>query len=217
MSAPKPATPPQRVVLDGRYVRLEPLAVVHAEALLAAARVPDMDQRFAYLPVDPPATVEGFREWITERSTHSDPMLFAVVDKATGQAGGWQQLMRIEPAHGVIEIGNVYWGPAIARTPLATELLYLFARHVFEDLGYRRFEWKCNNRNEPSKRAATRFGFSFEGVFRQHMIARGQSRDTAWFSMLDGEWPARKAEFERWLDPGNFDADGQQKTALRIG
>lgn len=217
MSAPKPATPPQRVVLDGRYVRLEPLAVVHAEALLAAARVPDMDQRFAYLPVDPPATVEGFREWITERSTHSDPMLFAVVDKATGQAGGWQQLMRIEPAHGVIEIGNVYWGPAIARTPLATESLYLFARHVFEDLGYRRFEWKCNNRNEPSKRAATRFGFSFEGVFRQHMIARGQSRDTAWFSMLDGEWPARKAEFERWLDPGNFDADGQQKTALRIG
>lgn len=217
MSAPKPATPPQRVVLEGRYVRLEPLAAAHAEDLLAATRVPDMDQRFAYLPADPPATVEAFRDWISERSTHIDPMLFAVVDKATGRAGGWQQLMRIEPAHGAIEIGYVYWGPAVAKTRLATEALYLFARHIFEDLGYRRFEWKCNDRNEPSKRAAQRFGFTCEGVFRQHMIARGQNRDTAWFSMLDGEWPARKAAFERWLDPGNFRADGQQKAPLRFG
>jgi RimJ/RimL family protein N-acetyltransferase len=216
MSAPQPARAPQRVVLDGRYTRLEPLAVAHAEELLAASRIPDMDQRFAYLPADPPATAQEFRDWITERSTHNDPILFAVVDKATGRAGGWQQLMRIEPTHGVIEIGYVYWGPTIAKTRLATESLYLFARHVFEDLGYRRFEWKCNNRNEPSKRAAERFGFTFEGVFRQHMIARGENRDTAWFSMLDGEWPVRKAGFERWLDAANFDADGQQRAPLIV-
>jgi RimJ/RimL family protein N-acetyltransferase len=217
MSAPKPATPPQRVVLEGRYTRLEPLAAAHAEDLLAASRVPDMDLRFAYLPADPPATINEVREWITERSTQNAPISFAVIDKATGKAGGWQQLMRIEPAHGVIEIGYVYWGPAIAKTRLATESLYLFARHVFDDLGYRRFEWKCNNRNEPSKRAATRFGFTFEGVFRQHMIARGENRDTAWFSMLDGEWPVRKAGFERWLDPSNFDTHGRQKSPLTVG
>jgi RimJ/RimL family protein N-acetyltransferase len=216
MSAPQPARPPRRVVLDGRYTRLEPLAQVHAEDLLAAARVPDMDERFAYLPADPPATVGAFRDWIVERSTHTDPILFAVIDRATGRAGGWQQLMRIEPAHGVIEIGNVYWGPAVAKTRLATEALYLFARHIFEDLGYRRFEWKCNNRNEPSKRAAGRFGFTFEGVFRQHMIARGENRDTAWFSMLDSEWPERKAGFERWLDPANFDETGRQKSPLLV-
>lgn len=216
MSAPKPAKPPERVVLEGRYARLEPLASNHAEALLAAVTVPDLAERFAYLPADPPLTVEAFRDWIGQQSKLSDPILFAVVDKATGRAGGWQQLMRIVPEHGVIEIGYVYWGPSIAKTRLATESLYLMARHVFEDLGYRRFEWKCNNRNEPSKRAATRFGFTHEGVFRQHMIARGENRDTAWFAMLDGEWPARKAVFERWLDPANFDANGRQKTELRM-
>ena len=124
--------------------------------------------------------------------------------------------MRIVPEHGVIEIGSIYWGPAIARTRLATEALYLFARHSFEDLGYRRFEWKCNDRNEPSKRAALRFGFTFEGIFRQHMIMKGENRDTAWFSMLDSEWPARKAEFGRWLALENFHADGRQKTALDV-
>ena len=124
--------------------------------------------------------------------------------------------MRIVPEHGVIEIGSIYWGPAIARTPRATEALYLFARHIFETLGYRRFEWKCNDRNEPSKRAAKRFGFTYEGLFRQHMIAKGENRDTAWFSMLDSEWPERKATFERWLEPSNFDASGQQKTPLRF-
>ena len=123
-------------------------------------------------------------------------------------------MMRIEPQHGVIEIGYVYWGPAISRTRVATEALYLFARHVFEDLGYRRFEWKCNNHNEPSKAAAQRFGFTFEGIFRQHMIVKGENRDTAWFSMLDGEWPKLKAGFERWLDPSNFDEAGQQRSRL---
>ena len=122
--------------------------------------------------------------------------------------------MRITPEHGVIENGNILWGPRIAKTRVATEALFLHARYVFEDLGYRRFEWKCNAENEPSKRAAARFGFIFEGVFRQHMVVKGRNRDTAWFSILDTEWPARRAAFERWLAPENFDRDGRQKTKL---
>ncbi len=214
MSAPQPAKAPTRVVLDGRYARLEPLAPQHAEDLFTATNVPDALERFAYLPVYPPQSVEAVRGWITSQQELADPILFAVVDKTNGRAGGWQQLMRIVPEHGVIEVGYVYWGPDVARTRLATEALYLFARHVFEDLGYRRFEWKCNNRNEPSKRAATRFGFTYEGIFRQHMIVKGENRDTAWFAMLDGEWPRLKAGYERWLDPANFDAAGVQKSAL---
>lgn len=214
MSAPQPARRPVRAVLEGTYVRLEPLAPAHADDLFAAASVPDAIQRYAYLPSYPPESVEAVRAWITAQQGLADPIVFAVVDKANGHAGGWQQLMRIVPEHGVIEIGYVYWGPKIAKTRLATEALYLFARHVFEDLGYRRFEWKCNDRNASSKRAAQRFGFTFEGVFRQHMIAKGENRDTAWFSMLDGEWPARKAGFERWLAPENFGPDGMQKERL---
>lgn len=216
MTTPKPAPHPTRVSLDGRYARLEPLALNHAGDLFAAVNIPDAEARFAYLPSHPFASVEALREWIVSQQELADPIVFAVIDKATGRAGGWQQMMRIEPKHGVIEIGYVYWGPAIARTRVATEALYLFARHIFEDLGYRRFEWKCNNRNEPSKTAALRFGFSFEGIFRQHMIVKGESRDTAWFSMLDSEWPSRKAGFERWLAPENFDAAGQQIDKLRF-
>ena len=139
-----------------------------------------------------------------------------VVDSATGRTEGRQALMRIVPEHGVIEIGSIYWGPRMARSRLATEALYLAARYVFDELGYRRFEWKCNDNNTPSKRAAERFGFSFEGIFRQHMIQKGQNRDTAWFAMLDGEWPARKAEYERWLAPDNFDGNEQQRSRLRF-
>lgn len=217
MSAPQPArSRPSRIVLDGRYVRLEPLAPRHAADLYAASTPADAEQRFAYLFEVPPASEAAMRAWIDKVATQDDPMLFAVVDKTTGKAGGRQALMRIVPEHGVIEIGSIYWGPDIARSRRATEALYLFARHVFEDLGYRRFEWKCNDRNEPSRRAAQRFGFTYEGTFRQHMIVKGDNRDTAWFSMLDSEWPARKAGFERWLDPANFDADGTQLTPLRF-
>jgi RimJ/RimL family protein N-acetyltransferase len=217
MSAPSPAKGlPQRVVLEGRYTRLEPLAANHAGDLYAAASVPDAVQRFAYLPVHPPESVGAIRTWIAGQQAAADPVLFAVVDAATGRAGGWQQLMRIVPEHGVVEIGYVYWGPALARTRIATEALYLHARYVFDELGYRRFEWKCNDRNGPSKAAARRFGFEFEGVFRQHMIVKGASRDTAWFAMLDGDWPRLRQEYERWLAPENFDADGMQKTPLRF-
>ena len=214
MTGPSPAPHPTRQVLDGRYTRLEPLGLEHAEELFDAVDIPDAVARFAYLPSYPFTSRAALRDWIVSQQGLADPIVFAVIDKATGRAGGWQQMMRIEPRHGVIEIGYVYWGPAIARTRVATEALYLFARHLFDDLGYRRFEWKCNNRNEPSKSAAQRFGFTFEGLFRQHMIVKGESRDTAWFSMLDYEWSLRRAGFERWLDAANFDASGQQLSRL---
>jgi hypothetical protein len=130
------------------------------------------------------------------------------------KASGWASFMRIEPGHGVVEVGNILMSPALQRTTAATEAMYLMARHVFEDLGYRRYEWKCNALNEPSRRAAQRLGFTFEGIFRQHMVIKGRSRDTAWFSMLDHEWPARKQAFEMWLNPANFDESGQQRQSL---
>ena len=207
---------PQRIALEGRYTRLEPLGPEHAADLWAASSDPGAAERFRYLFSHAPASLVEQQERITRSVAEDDPLAFAVVDLATGRAGGQQSLMRIVPEHGVIEIGAIYWGPGVARTRLATEALYLFARHSFEDLGYRRFEWKCNNANEPSKRAAERFGFTFEGIFRQHMITKGENRDTAWFSMLNGEWPTRKAGFLRWLDEANFDAEGNQKTPLGV-
>jgi RimJ/RimL family protein N-acetyltransferase len=143
-----------------------------------------------------------------------DPLFFAVIDRATGRAEGRQALMRIDPTHGVIEVGHILWGPAIARTRVATEALFLMADHVFTDLGYRRLEWKCHHRNEPSRHAAARFGFTFEGIFRQHMVAKGQNRDTVWFSIVDSEWPALRSAYQQWLAPDNFDAQGQQKRRL---
>jgi RimJ/RimL family protein N-acetyltransferase len=216
MSGPRPASgAPQRVVLPGRYVRLEPLDPRHAADLYRAASAAGADDRFRWLFESPPASEDAFAQWVATASASHDPLMFAVVDSETGRAGGRQALMRIVPEHGVIEIGSIMWGPDIIRSRRATEALYLFARHIFEDLGYRRFEWKCNAVNEPSRRAAARFGFTYEGTFRQHMIVKGQSRDTAWFAMLDGDWPRLRAEYDRWLDPANFRADGLQKTKLQ--
>jgi RimJ/RimL family protein N-acetyltransferase len=144
-------------------------------------------------------------------------MYVAVIRKEDGRCLGRQSLMRITPDHGVIEIGNILWGPDMAATRMATEAFFLHACYVFDTLGYRRFEWKCNVLNGPSRRAALRFGFRFEGVFRQHMIVKGKSRDTAWYGMLDHEWPRIKQHFERWLSPKNFDGKGSQKTQLRAG
>ncbi len=215
MSAPQPAKgPPQRVVLEGRYTRLEPIGVQHVAGLYAQAR--DDAARFAYLFDEAPETEADMAAWVQHAAAKDDPLMWAVIDAATGTAVGRQSLMRIVPEHGVIEVGNIYWGPAMAGTRLATEALFLHARYVFDTLGYRRFEWKCNDRNAPSKAAAARFGFAFEGVFRQHMIVKGENRDTAWFAMLDGDWPRLRDEYERWLAPDNFDAAGTQKTKLRF-
>ncbi len=156
-----------------------------------------------------------FDAWLQKASGSEDPRFYAVVDQATGKAGGRQALMRITPEHGVIEIGSILWGPKVARTRIATEALYLFARHSFDELGYRRFEWKCDALNAPSRRAALRFGFSFEGIFREHMVVKGKNRDTAWFAIIDQDWPRIRAGMERWLDPGNFDGDGKQRQSLK--
>jgi RimJ/RimL family protein N-acetyltransferase len=205
---------PARKTLEGRYCRLEPLdPATHGDPLFAASMADGVETRFRYL-FDKPDGRAGFEAWLERSSASDDPLFYAVVDSATSCAEGRQALMRITPEHGVIEVGNILWGPAISRTRVATEALFLHARYVFDELGYRRFEWKCDNRNEPSKRAAQRFGFTFEGVFRQHMMIKGESRDTAWFAMLDSEWPALRSGFERWLDPTNFDADGRQKQPL---
>lgn len=213
MSTPMPAKgPPQRIVLEGRYTRLEPLGLQHVGGLWRAAE----PERFRYLFDLPPETEADMAAYVQTVAPKDDPLFYAVVDRATGEAQGRQSLMRIVPEHGVIEVGGVYWGPALARTRKATEALFLHARYVFDQLGYRRFEWKCNDRNAPSKAAARRFGFQFEGVFRQHMIVKGENRDSAWFAMLDGDWPRIKAEYERWLDPDNFDSAGTQKTKLRL-
>jgi RimJ/RimL family protein N-acetyltransferase len=202
--------PPERIVHEGRYARLEPIAVLHAHDLFEAAGA----ERYTYLLSYPPDDETAMRSRIAEDAAKDDPLSFAVIDKATGRAEGRQSLMRITPEHGVIEIGGILWGDRIARTRVATEAQYLFTRHIFDDLGYRRYEWKCNALNMPSRRAAERFGFTFEGIFRQHQIIKGQNRDTAWFAMLDGDWPRIKAGYERWLDPSNFDAGGVQKTKL---
>jgi RimJ/RimL family protein N-acetyltransferase len=209
---------PERITLEGRYVRLEPLdATRHGADLFASARAPGADDRFRYLFENAPVDLAAFTLWLDKAAASTDPLFFATIDKRTGRAEGRQALMRIDPAHGVIEIGSILWGPAIARSRVTTETLYLFASYVFDTLGYRRFEWKCNNLNEPSKRAAERFGFSFEGIFRQHMVAKGQNRDTAWFAMIDADWPRLKAGYERWLSPENFDEAGQQKSKLTFG
>lgn len=209
-----PRPRPERIVIEGRYARLEPLSAAHAgDLFVASSREP---QRFEFLPDAPPKDVADMRSWI-ERAMKSEDYLFhTVVDRANGRACGRQSLMRVVPEHGAIEIGNILWGPQMARSRLSTEAFYLAARYVFDTLGYRRFEWKCNDRNEPSKAAALRFGFTFEGLFRQHMVVKGLNRDTAWFSMLDGEWPSIRAGFERWLDPSNFDAEGRQRSRLAI-
>ena len=217
MNAPHPAfSRPQRVVLEGRYCRLEPIGPEHADRLYAASSDAGAAERYRYLFDDAPKSLADVSAWIARVAPGDDPLYFGVIDTATGRCEGRQALMRMVPKDGVIEIGGIYWGPGMARSRVATEALYLSARYAFETLGNRRFEWKCNNRNEPSKRAAQRFGFSYEGVFRQHMIVKGESRDSAWFAMLDGDWPARKAGFERWLDPQNFDAAGMQLEKLRF-
>ena len=213
MVPPRPR--PARTVLDGRYTRLEPLSAAHAPALFDASTGPGADARFAYLFDVPPASLAEMQAWIAKMTAGDDPLFSTVIDKASGRATGRQALMRITPEHGVIEIGNILWGPAISRTRIATEALYLAARHVFEDLGYRRFEWKCNDLNAPSKAAAKRFGFAYEGLFRQHMWTKGANRDTAWFSILDTEWPRLRAAYDRWLDPANFDGSGKQKAKLQ--
>lgn len=210
-----PARRPEPTRLEGRHIAIVPFDLErHGPALYAASHGAERDALWAYLSVGPFADEAAFMATYRALAEKSDPLLFGLVDPADGTALGHATYMRIEPAQRVVEVGNILFTPALARTPAATEAMYLMARHAFEDLGYRRYEWKCNALNAPSRRAAQRLGFTFEGEFRQHMIVKGRNRDTSWFSLLDSEWPRAKAAFEAWLAPENFDADGRQKRRL---
>jgi RimJ/RimL family protein N-acetyltransferase len=220
----KPAPLPGPVTLRGRYVTLEPLnADQHAAPLWEAVR--GHDELWTWLAQGPYTDGAEMVAHLDAWRIANQALVLAIVPNAPvlpgargpapqGQAAGWACYMRIEPAHGAIEVGNILFSPALQRTRAATEAMYLMAGHIFEHLGYRRYEWKCNALNEPSRKAALRLGFTFEGIFRQHMVVKDKSRDTAWFAMLDHEWPARKRAFEAWLDPANFDGDGTQRAKL---
>jgi RimJ/RimL family protein N-acetyltransferase len=208
----KPVPLPLREPLYGRTVLLEPLdSKLHAADIWNA--VDGHDEVWQWLFDGPYASLADLSRDIAEKESAPDRIFFAIISSEIGAAAGYASYMRMEPAHGVVEVGNILLSPALQRTTAATEAMYLMARHVFEDLGYRRYEWKCNAANEPSRRAALRLGFTFEGIFRQHLVVKDRNRDTAWFSMLDHEWPARKRSFEAWLDPANFDG-GQQRQTL---
>jgi RimJ/RimL family protein N-acetyltransferase len=186
----------------------------HGDALWRAIGGADHAPLWDWLPEGPFLSRDTFIASLRDKARSSERVYFTIVSHHPNAAAGYLALMRIEPAHRVIEVGSVVYSPALQRTRGGTEAMYLVARHVFEDLGYRRFEWKCHAQNEASRRAAVRYGFTFEGIFRQHMIVKGRSRDTAWYAMLDVEWPSRKAAFEAWLVDANFDAAGRQRTRL---
>ena len=217
----KPVQPPRPVTLCGRSVTLEPLdADRHSGAIWNAVR--GHDEVWTWLADGPYASESALHAALAEKQASQNAVFLAILPAPNGQlanrpdvpsphpAAGYASYMRIDPAHGVVEVGNILLSPGLQRTTAATEAMYLMARHVFDDLGYRRYEWKCNAENEPSRRAALRLGFSFEGIFRQHMVIKDRNRDTAWFAMLDREWPARKQASEAWLSSKNFDPSGRQ-------
>jgi RimJ/RimL family protein N-acetyltransferase len=210
------AKPPQRESLVGRYVRLEPVdASRHAADLFELSHGPQGDPAiWIYMGYGPFANIAAFRTWLVERAASTDPLFYTVIDEASGRAAGMTSFLRIVPADGVIEIGHIWYAPVLQDTRASTESTYIMAKHAFDVLGNRRFEWKCNARNVPSRVAAKRLGFTFEGIFRQHMIVKGRNRDTAWFSIIDRDWPAIKGAFEAWLDPTNFDSSGREKKKL---
>jgi len=210
-----PAKRPQREPLVGRYVDVLPLdARLNGDDLYAVATGPNSETLWTYLASGPWNDRASFDAWLLDQQASPDRFAHALVDKASGKALGMANYLRMDREHKTIEIGGIWYAPALQRTRAATEAMYLLACNAFETLGYRRYEWKCNTFNEPSRRAALRLGFTYEGLFRQHMISRGRNRDTAWFSLLDHEWPQRKRAFERWLDPENFDANGGQRATL---
>jgi RimJ/RimL family protein N-acetyltransferase len=207
---------PERALLAGEYARLEPVDVAaHGESLyeLSHARREDA-ALWTYLAYGPFSGAGAFASWLAERAASDDPLFFAVTDRRTGNAAGMASYLNIVPANGCVEIGHIWFAPPLQRTRAATEAIFLMCRHVFDELRYRRLEWKCDALNAASRRAAERFGFTYEGTFRQHMVVKGRNRDTAWFAMLDRDWPRIRAAFERWLRPGNFDADGRQRASL---
>jgi len=209
--APPPR--PVRGVMEGRHVRLEPLLLAHAEALHDANGEDPEGQLWTYMGYGPFESLDAYRQWVGENTRDGDPMFYAVVRQEDGRPVGVSSYLRIAPTSGAIEVGNICYAPPLQRTVGATEAMYLMMRWVFE-AGYRRYEWKCDALNAPSRRAAQRLGFSFEGVFRQATVYKGRNRDTAWYAAIDAEWPALSEAYEAWLDPANFDAEGRQRQSL---
>ncbi|MEG5549975.1 GNAT family protein [Enterobacter wuhouensis] len=210
----QPRPHPSRATFQGQYCRLEPLRVEHADALFSAYSLAADTRSWTWLLREPDATAAEFTGWVESVCALSDPMHFTVIDNQTQAPVGTLALMRIDPKNGVVEVGHVHFSPLLSRTPMSTEAQYLLMNYVFDTLGYRRYEWKCNSLNEPSRRAALRLGFQFEGRFRQALVVKGHNRDTDWFSIVDNEWPALASAFENWLAIGNFAPDGKQRRSL---
>ncbi len=211
-----PPPHPSPCPMQGRFCRLDPLVPEHHAADLFAAYALDAEGRnWTYLPYGPFETPTSFDAWMSQTCGGNDPLFYAIVDPATDKAVGVASYMRIDPRNGSIEVGHLNFSPLLQRTPAATEAMYLMMKHAF-GLGYRRYEWKCNALNAPSRAAAQRLGFSFEGVFRQAAVIKGRNRDTAWYAAIDSEWPDLEKAFSRWLDASNFDADGKQQTSLAV-
>ncbi len=209
-----PCALPPSAVMDGQYCRLEPLTTAHAPDL-HAANLTDVERRiWTYLGYGPFEDLESYSEWVDAMAGSMDPMFFAVIDLGTGSASGVASYLRLEPAVGSIEVGHINFAPPLQGTQAATEAMYLMMKHAFADLGYRRYEWKCDSLNAKSRAAAERLGFVFEGIFRQCTIYKNRNRDTAWYSIIDEDWPPLRRAFENWLASDNFDEKGRQKTAL---
>ena len=206
---------PPRAPMEGRFCRVEPLDPARHAASLHAANSEDTAGRiWTYLPYGPFASPAAYHAWAETSARGEDPLFHAILDRASNRALGVASYLRIDPPVGVIEVGHINYAPALQKRPAATEAMFLMMRRVFDELGYRRYEWKCNDQNLPSRAAAARLGFTYEGTFRQVQVVKGHNRDTAWLSITDGEWPGVKAAFERWLDPANFDAEGRQRVRL---
>lgn len=205
---------PPKTPASGRFAAIEILSEAHAADIHAANLLDAEGRNWTYLPYGPFSTLEDYKTWMRQTCSGEDPLFHAVIDRATGKAVGVASYLRIDPANGVIEVGHINLSPLAQRKPSATEAMYLMMRRAFDELGYRRYEWKCDALNAPSRRAALRLGFKYEGTFRQATIYRGRNRDTAWYAITDKEWQGVKAAFEAWLAPANFDAAGQQKKKL---
>jgi len=206
---------PPRTTMEGRFCRIEPIDVDRHAADLHAANLEDKEGRnWTYLAYGPIATLDEYRDWMRKTCLGDDPLFHAVIDLKSGCAVGVASYLRIDPAPGVIEVGHINYAPPLQRTVAATEAMFLMMRRVFDELGYRRYEWKCDAVNAPSRAAALRLGFQYEGIFRQATVYKSRNRDTAWYAIIDCDWPALKARYERWLDPANFDAAGRQRRKL---
>lgn len=205
---------PARKAMDGHYCRLEPLDVAsHCKSLFVANQQVALGRNWTYLAYGPFDSLEAYRQWMVTTCLGADPLFFAIRDLRTGEVGGLASYLRIKPLSGSIEVGHLQFSPRLQRTIAATEAMYLMMQRAFE-LGYRRYEWKCDALNAPSRSAAQRLGLSFEGVFRQHAVVKGRNRDSAWYAAIDAEWPELRQAFATWLAPENFDESGRQRTSL---